>query len=132
MSFAEATLTPRHLGAILTGLCKKNFYDNAISLNDLAVFYADSGLSEEGVLQHSGLLEQLLRKAAHENMTPENMESAAAEFQLQPALVETLSRFWRTERSKVSSREDHYPPRCPQQIIFLPFMFHIEPSSTQP
>jgi hypothetical protein len=103
-SLVVAQLSARHFQAALLGLCKKNFYgkESEINYEDLvSVVYAESGLSPEDALDHLKHSEKLLLKAAKNNWDPTAVEEAATSLGYQQLLVETFSRFWRSERSKV-------------------------------
>lgn len=99
----DVDLPPRNFQALITGLCRQNFYGEDVSLDQFSEeVYEGSGLSADEVRDHTTAVNKLLRKAAYLNLEPAALEAHLTDSStvnnLRAEHVQVLMRFWRTER----------------------------------
>ena len=104
-AFARAELSSRHFQAVLSALCRRNFYSEDIDLEDLREnLYGESdtcGLSKEEALVHIAGLEKVLRRAAKENWECSTLEEKLGGSEMKEMHRSVFVKFWANERETV-------------------------------
>ena len=102
MAVFASIKTPRELRAVLSGLCRRNFYGEEIEYEDLAeAIYDEASGSKEDAVQHIVGVERLLRRAAKEHWDGPTLETNLAATEMKAEHRAAFAKFWKGERNAV-------------------------------